>query len=944
MQPATGPDRWRRLEELFQAACELDPAERAGWLDQACAGDRQLQQQLESLLGAAEASVGFLQKPIEAAAGRLAGTFTFAPGERIGPWRITRPLGEGGMGSVFLAARDDEQYEQRVAIKVVHAAFGPSETMRLRFRTERQILASLQHSNIARLLDGGVTEGGAPYLVMEYVDGLPVTRYCLHQRLALPARLRLFRSICDAVEYAHKNLVVHRDIKPANILVTSDGTPKLLDFGIAKLLDTSANIAGTAPQTERLLTPDYASPEQILGQQVTTATDVYGLGVLLYELLAGTRPFHVNPQNPLEGARMICESDPAPPSACAAREPAAAAAPARILRGDLDHITLLAMRKEPARRYASVAQLAADIDAYLEGYPVRAGAGHRRYRLGKFLSRHKAAVAVSAAFVLALLGFSGGMALLARRARREQTIADQQARFLAGVFNAATPEVALGKTITARDLLDRAAERIHRDLVQDPEVQAALLEDIAGAYNSLGLYAEARPLAESAYALHARLFGADHPKTADALELAAAIDREQARFSIAESRFRDLIAIRRLTAGPNSVLFARALSDYGETLYDDEKPAEAEAPLRQALAIYNRAAPDEGAQPRNFLALALERKAGFAEAASLLREATEISRRVDGPESPEYAISLHNLGSDLIDLGDMPGAEKMLREVLAIRRKVLGSGHSDLLMTLNNLGFVLLDKGDGRGAEPLLREVLETGLPRLGPDHPSIATYRVNWARALEATGDFDSAATEYHTALAVVSSREPGGRRFAAIHYYLAELAFDRGDYAASERLAREALDLYRRLYGERNPVVAGALIDLAEARLYQGGATESVLLLREALEIREHNFQPGHAGILFAQVRLGEALIVAGRAPEAETLLRQTVAAARASRFLLWPWRTAEAESALAACLQTLGQPTEAVRWNELASAGLRTHPRPAFREDATTRLRKLTSGPRG
>ena len=502
---------------------------------------------------------------------------------------------------------------------------------------------------------------------------------------------------------------------------------------------------------------------------------------------------------------MICESDPPPPSVAAARNREAQGVGARAIQGDLDKIVLLAMRKEPERRYASVAQFAADVDAYLAGYPVLAAGSDWRYRAGKFLRRHKAGAAAAAAVAVALLGFSSAMAALATRARRQQTISEQQAQFLSGIFGAATPEVALGKTITARELLDRAAERIDRQPMQDGEVQASLLGDIASAYRSIGLSAEAQPLAERGYELSSRFREAESSATADALELAAQINRDRGQFPESESRFLRLVALRRRASGPKSLLLARALTGYGETLYNHEKFKEAEAPLREALAIDRRAVPDQGSETRNFLALALERQARYPDAAQLLQEAAGISRQVYGPESPMHATSLHNLGSDLIDLGDMPGAEQTLREVLAIRRRILPPGHPDLLMTLNNLGFVLLEKGDGRGAEPLLREMLDSGVPRLGPQHFAIATYRANWARALEAEGNFEDAEREFRTAIAIAEHQDPAGRPVAGITYFLAELAFDRADYAGSERLARKALDMRHRLFGDRNPVVAG-------------------------------------------------------------------------------------------------------------------------------------------
>src|SRR5258708_7006546 len=349
-------DRWRLVEELFHQAAELPAAERDSFLDSHSAGAQDLRREAASLLAAADRTLQHLSEPVRDVLDALSGEMT---GQLVGSYRILRLLGEGGMGRVFLASRADEQYQQFVAIKIIHTGQFAPGSMLLRFRSERQILANLHHHNIAGLLDGGITADGIPYLVMEYVDGTPIHTYCTARALSVAARLRLFRDVCAAVDYAHRHLVVHRDLKPANILVTTEGVPKLLDFGIAKLLTSDVSSADP-PLTgtlERMLTPDYASPEQVLGQPITTASDVYSLGALLYELLSGARPFHFDSRNPLEAARIICETMPEPPSAAAKAHPQSAPPDAYLLKGGLDRVVLMALRKEPSRRYASAMQL-----------------------------------------------------------------------------------------------------------------------------------------------------------------------------------------------------------------------------------------------------------------------------------------------------------------------------------------------------------------------------------------------------------------------------------------------------------------------------------------------------------------------------------------------------------------------------------------------------------
>lgn len=374
--------KWDRIQQIFEEASQLPPGKREGWLKRACHDDHSLYIQVESLLNAAGQESGLLEKQIASYATAVA----TAPPERIGPYRVISEVGHGGMGAVYLAERADQQYQRQVAIKIIRSFAAPQAELLRRFRVERQILASLQHPNVAQMLDGDVTDDGIPYLVMEYVKGTRIDEYCSRQALSVRHRIELFRGVCSAVEHAHRNLVIHRDIKPSNILVTDDGTPKLLDFGIAKLLrpgDTRLAIdqtALTAP-ADRPRTPEYASPEQINGGAITTSTDVYALGIVLYELLAGRHPFADFRSEVRALERATCETEPRRPSAMGSEWTSQ-------LKGDLDAIVLKAIRKEPEHRYASVEQLSEDLGRYLDGFPVVARRGTRRYRTGKFIRRH----------------------------------------------------------------------------------------------------------------------------------------------------------------------------------------------------------------------------------------------------------------------------------------------------------------------------------------------------------------------------------------------------------------------------------------------------------------------------------------------------------------------------------------------------------------------------
>lgn len=935
MMPQTGPDVWRRLEMLFHSASEMDPLERSIFLDEACAGDPELRERLESLLAAADRTFGFIEKPVYQAVRDAIGD-GISEGQQIGEYVVVRTLGSGGMGRVYLARRADGQFDQQVAIKQMHAALSPSEGLVLRFRAERQILANLEHPNIARLIGGGMTGDGLPYLVMEYVDGIPIVEYCRNRKLSTEERLELFRTVCHAVEYAHSHLVVHRDIKPGNILVTKDSAPKLLDFGIAKLLDVDVSRAdGPTLLTERLMTPDYASPEQILGKQITTATDVYALGVLLYEILCGVRPFGNEARDPLEVARLICSETPGPPSAIALSNAEMPPAEARKVKGDLDNVVLMAIRKEPARRYASVAQLASDIQAYLDGRPLVAAADSWRYRAGKFARRHKTGVAAAALVVITLAGFSVGMGWLARRATREQLKSDQEEQFMAGMFQAATPEEAQGRTITARDLLDRGARRVAHDLTAQPEVRAAMLDNIASAYRSLGIFDQAQVLVERAYELRKQILGANAAPTIESLEGVAELYRDQGQYAQAEPLLRRVLAAREGAFAASDPLRVQTMGNLGENLYWEDKNDEAEAILRKALALDQKlGGTNYGADVRNYLALVVERRSSFTEASQLLSQAAEISRRVRGPDSPDFARTMHNLSSALIDSGDLPEAEEKLRETAAIKRKILGNDHPELALTLNNLAFVLLEEGNVGAAEPVARETLRIWSKNYGERHQRVAIAYGKLGAVLEAEGDYKQAETYYRHALDILSEVDAPKWMSASMLENMDKLELDRHNFAGAEMYAQQSLSLRRKSGGDDDPGLASSLIEIGLARELAGYSAQAETPLRQAFEIRKAKLPLNHPAVMEAEIRLGEALTTEGKPREAEPLLLEADAIAHHPPVHLLPWQLAEADSALGGCLAALGEPSGAAALLERSKAGLRMHPRAAIRKMALAR----------
>ncbi len=906
---ASAGDDWQRVEALFYAARELAPSARPAFLDRACGADAALKLEVQSLLDSSDKTLGFLQASVlEAARGLNVSNEDFSAERHVGAYRLLRVLGEGGMGRVYLAARADDLYRQQVAIKLMHPGLGQAQRMIARFAAERQILANLNHPNIARLLDGGVDDG-LPYFVMEYVDGAPIDSYCRRQNLRTEDRLRLFTTVCAAVEYAHKNLVVHRDIKPGNILVSHEGMPKLLDFGIAKLLDPEAGEPATRT-TERMMTPEYASPEQVRGDRVTTSTDVYALGVLLYELLSGSRPFHFETASPIEMARAICEQEPTAPSITSQAHPESAPPDAaKELGGDLDNIVLMAMRKEPARRYASVSQLAEDIEAYLDGYPVHARTDTWKYRSGKFVRRHKASVTAAIVIAVALVGFSIGMGVLARRAQRERTAAEREAQFLNSIFQSTTPAQTKGKQITGRELLDQGAARAEMEFSGEPQLQATLFDNIGRAYMGLGVYDKAVLLLQRAYDLKRKTQG-DTLDTANTEDGLATARRLSSEFKQAEPLFRDALAIRRNKLGPTHPLVAESMSNLGECLYWEEQNREAESLLRNALDIQRSRQPQSDAigATENYLALVLERKGQFSTASELLRNALAIQARAEGTDSPDYANSLHNLAGTLIDAGDLFGAEAMDRQALALRRKINGEGHPDLVYPLNNLGFVFLERGDWAGATPFLQEGLSIQR-KMSTNDPRLAGELNNWARMLQEKGDYKQAQQTYEQSLSMMrATTGPETWSVAKIMANFGLLFLDEGNYVEAEQYERRALEMREKLGGSESPDLAASLVNLAIVRSAQRDPASAEPLLRRALDIRQKELSAGHPGIISVKVRLGEVLIDEGKLAEAEALLREAETEIHAVPFPLVPWQIAEAEIALGDAMAANGHSEQA------------------------------------
>jgi serine/threonine protein kinase len=918
------PDRFARLQELFHGARALSAGERRAYLEAASGGDQAVVDEVLLLLASGEGDADSLAEDVRVAACAL--TRDAAAGKRIGPYRILRELGEGGMGVVYLAVRDDDAYRKRVAIKV---ASGTANREEARFVRERQILATLEHPGIARLLDGGSTESGRPYLVMEYVEGEPIDLYCDRRRLTIAARLELFRLVCQAVHHAHQGLVVHRDIKPSNILVTASGQPKLLDFGIARLLAPDLLAAGSTLTGTGLrpMTPEYASPEQLHGAPVTTAADVYSLGVVLYELLAGRRPFRLKERPLHEITRLIAEVEPGRPSSVVTRpvegsggqeDASPRPTPEEIalargtdlkglrnqLRGDLDNIVLKAMSKVPSRRYESAIQLSEDLHRHLDDQPVLARSPTWTYLAGKFVRRNRVGLAAAAAFVILVVGFAANRAHLAAQlaeerdlARRETAEVRRVSEFLQDLFGASDPGRA--KAITARELLDHAAEQVTTQLEKEPEAQAALLDTLGSVYSNMGLYEKAAPLLEDALRIRRLAFGAASLEAAASLERLGTLQRERALYADADASLRESLRIREKLLPADDPALAASLHGLGMLEGDAGHYAEAEGLYRRALAI-REGRPGERlgvAQTLQRLAQVLQEEGRPEEAEEFARRAVQVSRELGGTASVERARALDQLGAILRDRGELGQAETAMREALALRRRLLGAEHPSTAASLSELASVLADEGDLAGAETLYRQALDVLGHSLGGNHPHVA-----------------------------------------AVELHLAEVLDRKGEREAAEGLARSALDALVARFGTENPLTLAASESWFGIRAGQGFHAEAEAGFRDVLAHRRRVLPPGHPDIAESLLDLGTLLEQRGDPTAAEPLLREAVGILEAKRPRDY-WQTAQAKSVLGGCLAALGHGAEAERLLTEAKAVLEKHPGHRIEaQEASERLARL------
>jgi eukaryotic-like serine/threonine-protein kinase len=863
-EPASGPERWRRIQDLFHAAADLPAAEQHAFLESRTDGDPTLVAEVEALLVEDRTPGSFLDRSLPEVANHLLGPDS--PG-RVGPYRVLRLLGEGGMGIVYLVERED--VGGRAALKLLRDGW-VSPSRRARFLAEQRTLAQLDHPAIAQLHDAGTLPDGTPWFAMEYVEGVPLTEYCRTRSCSLAERLGLFRAVCEAVQHAHRHAVIHRDLKPSNILVKRDGAVKLLDFGIAKQLDPTGS--GTDPTRTglRLMTPAYAAPEQVEGGRIGVQTDVYALGVLLFELLAGRLPFDLTGLQPHEAALRVLEQEPPRPSQVPGRPVHAS----RAAWADLDVLCLTAMQRDPARRYPSVEALTRDLGHHLAGEPLDARPDSLAYRAGKLLRRNARTVLVASAVGLALLGVTAYAAV--RLARARDAVTAEAARtqriqqFMLQLFEGGTGEVGPSSDVKVVDLVDRGV-REAQSLETEPAVEAELLQTLGGIAQNLGRLDQAETLLTRALELRRTAFGSEHPDVARSLVASGLLASARGRYDEAEKQIREGLAMLRRHLSRKDPEVARAISALGRVL---------------------------------------ENAGRYPDAIRELEEAVRLQTGRPGLEG-DLSASLTELANCHFYTGQYTQADALNQQVLAVDRRLYGPRHPHVADDLINLGAVQFEGGHYPEAERWNREALEIMIAWYGPDHPETASAQTILARSLLRMERRDEARVLLTSALATQERvYGPVHPRVASTLNELGVVARDQGrlDDAAAD-FGRMA-DIYDQVHHGKHYLIGVALSNLADVEQRRGNSARAQELFRRVLSVYRDALPADHPLQGIGRVRFGHALLAAGQATDAEVQSRAgyELLVKRKDPPAVW---LDMARRDLASAYRTLGRPADADRF---------------------------------
>ncbi|MFV1980107.1 MAG: tetratricopeptide repeat protein [Rhodothermia bacterium] len=838
---------WSQIDILLDQAFDLEPEAREDWV-KSLDVDEDIRDEVKRLLAADSSPLSFLDQDIADFAAPAMQDEEEAPvskaGRSVGPYTIIRELGHGGMGIVYLAERKD--VGKKVALKLVSDRAADEHYTR-RFLFEREVLARLQHPNIAQLLDAGVSDDGTPWFAMQYVNGIPVTTFCDDHRLGINERLELFGVVCQAVHHAHRHLVIHRDLKPSNIMVDEEGQVKLLDFGIAKLVESDQGDGVDLTQSgHRMMTPAYASPEQVTEQAVTTASDVYSLGILLYEILTGERPYQTDGLSHAEILKNVCDTIPATPSTAVQRTQRATehktgmrtSSLQRRLRGDLDKIVMMALRKEPERRYESAQAFVDDVKAHLAGLPVKAQPDSFSYRTRKFGKRHRLAVAGAIGAVALVIGFGLFYTIQISserdRAKKEAGRAEEITSFLVDLFQANDPSEAKGDSITVSDVLARGQDRL-ADLAGQPELQAEMMATVAQVYRSLGNFPEAESLLVAAYEILKQENGPNDPAVVKARFQIAEVMGDLGDVEGSLEIHHEVLPLQERTFGHVSHEVGHTLSNMGYLHRVASRYDSAEVYYLQSIDVQRAVVPIDssalGSTIDNF-GVVMGITGRYDEAGILFSEALEIFKGLYGRYHPKVFTASGNVGTLYSRLGDLHKADSIQTDALEIARRIFPASHPKIGIAVSNLAAVESMLGNFETALPLYVEAREIATRTYGPEHLEVALETSSVGVTLYELGRLDEA-----------------------------------------EPIVREALEIRMRLVGEKHRATATNLNRLGQVRLAQGFADEAIELVGRSLSTRRELFGDEHRMVAESQFWLGLAYAQAGNRELAEQNLRASL-----------------------------------------------------------------------
>lgn len=784
-------DEWIRIEGIVDEALERPEWERDAFIQNRCASDDSLIKQVYSFLESINKADKFFSSSTqlkdkieeEAVSGHFfSRNYDELIGKEIGAYKLTELLGEGGMGAVYLGERTDGQFEHSVAIKIIQSGLNRSEIYS-RFLQERQILAGLTHENIARLYDGGVSDNNIPYLIMEYVKGTPIDKYCDDRKLNASERIRLFKSVCSAAAYAHKNLVIHRDLKPENILITDDGTVKIMDFGIAKLIDTSHSESDSSADGKfsRYLTYSNASPEQIRNDSATTASDIYALGVLLYRLLSGIHPLPIENCSGKEILDLIKNHEPESLSdryknlspdlrdSIAKKRSSFSEGTADYLNDDLSAIAKKCLNKDPEERYQSVDDLVQDLDRYERNFPVKAREINTLYITKKFVARNTATFAAGTAFLLIAIF---AISFYTHQVQQERDIAQMEAKkanqitgFVLDLFKGSDPTATGGGDISARDLLDRGIERTEY-LTNQPEIQANMFEVLGRILTQLGEYNEAYDLLAQSVELRTQHFDENHMETISSYEQMGTLLSARGDLFNARQMLEDALEKRANVQGVKQAAMSEANTELAYVYRRLGKFQEAENLYRSLIEIYRQNLGEDDPltiKSLSSLGVTLHGRGKLAEAEEIYRDVLDKRLKLYDTAHPDIAMSYNNLGSLLLNRGKFEESEEMLTEALNMRLSLFGESHPKVSLTMNNLGILKRNMGQFDEAEELIDRSLAINQDLFGMNELQTAINLFSKAELYLMTGNFDEAYKLYRDSNVIFSDRLPEGSSFIA-------------------------------------------------------------------------------------------------------------------------------------------------------------------------------------